>query len=152
MPGHPKHPPCPKCGKSLYKRMDSGSVHKSAPWAFCRNEKCELYGKSQAEKTPKPTAKPTAKASPELTKALKTLLPKTKAEPAKAPMKHEEPDQIKQARQRIREALAVKGTESKAVIGLTLALVAQALGDQSYANKLIDEFELSKTYGIDKQS
>lgn len=163
MPGHPKHPRCPKCGKMMFKRMDAGRVRKTEPWAFCRNEKCERYGANQAKDealrelnkqiaaSGKTKTKP--KASPELKKAFKTLLPKSKPKPEKptAPLKKAEPEAIQKARLRIREALAINGTYSKAVIGLTLTIIAQEMKSHDFANRLIDEFDLAKVYGIEKQ-
>jgi hypothetical protein len=47
---HPKHPPCPGCGKALYKKISfTGGVKKSNFWAFCKNTKCVFYGKNQVE-------------------------------------------------------------------------------------------------------
>ena len=45
---HPKHPPCPECGKAMYKTMEVGkAVRKSDPWSFCRNKSCSLFGVDQ---------------------------------------------------------------------------------------------------------
>lgn len=43
---HPKHPPCPGCGKSLFKSFAPRAVKKTDPWDFCRNTKggCGLAG------------------------------------------------------------------------------------------------------------
>jgi len=161
MPGRPKHPPCPKCGKILFKRMDPGSVRKTAPWAYCRNEMCERYGANQSKDEAlrevnnqvASSGKPKPKGSPELKKALKTLLPKPKPKPKAStaePVKTE-PEAIQKARLRIREALAINGTYSKAVIGLTLTIIAQEMKSHDFANRLIDEFDLAKVYGIEKQ-
>lgn len=47
---HPKHPPCPECGRAMYKTMTVGkAVKKDDPWAFCRNKDCGLFGKNQVE-------------------------------------------------------------------------------------------------------
>ena len=40
---HPTHPRCPKCSKPLFKRIDSGKVKKTDPYAYCRNAACELF-------------------------------------------------------------------------------------------------------------
>ena len=49
---HPPHPRCPKCGKAMYKTMVKGkAVAKTDPWAYCRNQDCELYGKNQSDQT-----------------------------------------------------------------------------------------------------
>jgi len=53
MAGRPKQPPCPACGKILFKHMPDPelqaagkyrSVKKSDPYAFCRNPDCEAHG------------------------------------------------------------------------------------------------------------
>lgn len=158
--GRPKHPPCPACGKALYKQMDGSSVAKEAPWAFCRNKACKKYAANQAEAS-------APKVAPlKLVKPLAKLPAASKAPPpapgnpfkemaeslAKAKKPAEEPEEIKRARARIKAALAVNGTYTKAVVGLTLTIVAQELGDKEIADRLIDEFKLTETYGIEKQS
>lgn len=45
----PKHPPCPHCGKALYKSPQPAIVKPTDPWAWCRNEACEVYGKRLAK-------------------------------------------------------------------------------------------------------
>jgi hypothetical protein len=140
--------------------MDPGSVRKTAPWAYCRNENCERRGVNQSKDealrelnkqvASSGKSKPKPKGSPELKKALKTLLPKAKPKPKPEPVKTE-PEAIQKARLRIREALAINGTYSKAVIGLTLTIIAQEMKSHEFANRLIDEFDLAKVYGIEKQ-
>jgi hypothetical protein len=49
---HPEHPRCSECNKAMYKTMNKGQpVKKDDPWAFCRNDACELYGKDQTNGT-----------------------------------------------------------------------------------------------------
>jgi hypothetical protein len=45
---HPKHPPCPRCGRALYKSMKPGAVKKSDPWAWCRNPACPAHRLDQS--------------------------------------------------------------------------------------------------------
>lgn len=37
---HPIHPACPTCQKALFKRPDSGKVHKDQPYKYCSNPAC----------------------------------------------------------------------------------------------------------------
>lgn len=127
---HQKHPKCPKCGKALYKSPIKGSpVKKSDPYAFCRNEKCEVFNNP--------------------------LLPSTPSES----------EAIVKARNRIRKLLAsrpdamelIKSRGNKegadvASVGITLAIASQETGDMETANKLIDEYDLTTKYGIQKQN
>lgn len=157
--GRPKHPPCPECGKAMYKQMGAQPVTKDDPWAYCRNKSCKLYAKDQSKGAPRPKlslapppqedAAPVVKSSPfkEINEALKKRdLAKSDAKVAN------EPEEIKRARARIKEALAANGTYTKAVVGLTLTLVAQEMNSHEIADRLIEEFDLTTLYGIEKQS
>lgn len=167
--GRPKHPPCPACKKSLYKQMGKKPCSTEDPWAFCRNEACKLYGQDQtggkaSAALSVPKGKPLPPKLPALPHAKKgkpAPAVKTAATPGKDPFKEmsealkarsvpkTEPEEIKRARARIKEALHVNGEYTKSVVGLTLALAAQELGSQDVANRLIDEFDLTKL-GIEK--
>lgn len=85
---HPKHPPCTGCGKALYKTMTKGkAVKKDDPWAFCRNEQCELHGKDQsasAEAAPAAAEEPAKKTAPKAAAATKAA-PAAKTAPKAAP-------------------------------------------------------------------
>lgn len=59
-----------------------------------------------------------------------------------------EPEAVTQARARIRKAIADAGPYSQNVIGLALSIVAQELGSHEVANELINEFQLTKQFGI----
>ncbi|MBI5495548.1 MAG: hypothetical protein HY904_11030 [Deltaproteobacteria bacterium] len=48
---HPKHPPCPRCGRALYKSMTPKAVKKSDPWAWCRNPACAAHNVDQSATT-----------------------------------------------------------------------------------------------------
>lgn len=148
--GRPKHPPCPACGKAMYKQMGGLPVSPEAPWAFCRNSACELYGKNQAasEASPPPRGK-VEKLGPKI--PLKVAKP-IEPPPAPVPKPVSEAEAVKRARARIREALNVNGAYTKAAVGLTLTLVAQELGDNDIANNLIDEFNLTESFGIEKRA
>jgi len=59
-----------------------------------------------------------------------------------------EPEVVQEARQRIRKAIAGAGRYSTNVIGLALSIVAQEMGSHEVANELINEFQLTKRFGI----
>lgn len=65
--------------------------------------------------------------------------------------KKTEPEQVTRARDHIRRALALNGEHSKAVVGLTLTILAQEMGGHDIANRLIDEFKLGEQFGIEKR-
>ena len=127
---HQKHPKCPECGKALYKSPIKGKpVKKTDPYAFCRNPKCKVFENP-----------------------LETTIP-------------EEPEAVKKARMRIRKLIAtrpdamdvikdrgLKEGADVASMGITLAIASQETGDMETANKLIDEYNLTEKYGIQKQS
>lgn len=127
---HQKHPKCPECGKALYKSPIKGApVNKVDPYAFCRNPECKV------SKSP--------------------LLPVVSGEP----------DAIGKARRRIRKLLASRPDAMQLIksrgerdgvdvasLGITLAIASQETGDMETANKLIDEYNLTEKYGIQKQS
>jgi len=108
----------------MYKALAKGvSVKKTAPWAYCRNKKCELHGVNQVGEAPEPI----------------------QPEPV------EEPLVVREARERIQKALAVdKGQDN--LIGLTLAVLAQEMGHNDMANQMIDEYSLTERFGIQKKS
>ena len=63
---------------------------------------------------------------------------------AKKPIENE---QIAQARGQIKQAI----DQNRGVIGLTLAMLNQELGDHKAANRLIDEYDLTTKFGILKK-
>lgn len=149
--GRPKHPPCPGCGKALYKQLDGSAVAPDAPWAFCRNKACSLHAQDQAAKSdpPPPRGKVGKLGPPKAIQPPKLALVE---QPIEQPKVASEPEALKRARARIREALNVNGQYTKAAVGLTLTLVAQELGNNDVANKLIDEFNLTESFGIEKRA
>lgn len=167
---HVIHPRCPSCGRAMYKSMEPKAVKASDPWAYCRNKACAVGGVDQSktvvltalgDKTSKVIAGiKAAQPSPKQIKAAKKSIaaaadiprhskkqqPTPEAKPSK-----QEPIEVQRARERIRTALAINGDHSKAAIGLTLTIVAQEMGSHEVANKLIDEFNLSNQFGIEKR-
>lgn len=139
----PRHPKCPACGKAMYKQMGGKRVKVTAPWAFCRNKNCDLFGKNQTAPTRPPRQKARA-SKPELAPASVPMEPR-KANGA-------EPESLQKARARIRKAISDGGEYSQNVIGLTLTIVAQEMGSNEVADKLIDEYKLTKLFGIRKQT
>lgn len=159
---HPKHPPCPECGKALYKAAVKGTqVKKADPWAFCRNANCKLCGMNQVTASDGHgvaiTAKP--KPKPEASKPPSKPPPKPKPTHTKQPEKPpeptgDEPEAVHKARFRIREVLrkALAGTDATpTTVGITLALVSQETGNHAAANAIIDEYKLTDLLGIQKQ-
>lgn len=157
---HPKHPPCPECGKALYKAAVKGTqVKKADPWAFCRNAKCKLCGMNQAERSAE-RARDLAKqqkrkAKTEVPEPPPKPKPTHTKKPAETPSKPgDEPEAVHRARFRIREVLrkALAGTDATpTTIGITLALVSQETGNHAAANAIIDEYKLTDLLGIQKQ-
>lgn len=130
--GRPKAPPCPGCGKALYKHPEKGTrVKKSWPYAWCRNEKCELHGKDQTRTKP-------------VRKRKKQKAPAPDWEP-KALMA--EPEAVKKARVAITNAI---GDGPPPAIGLAIAVLAQEIGSHKAANQIIDDFDLTTKFGIPK--
>lgn len=129
--GRPKAPPCPSCGKALYKHPDKGTpVKKHWPYAWCRNEACELHNKDQSAAKKAPKRK------------------KQKAPPREAPKPLPvEPEAVKAAREKIK---AVVGDGAPNLIGLALAVLAQEIGSFKAANQLIDDFKLTESFGVQK--
>lgn len=138
----PNHPKCPACGKAMYKQMGGKRVKKTAPWTFCRDTDCLLYGKNQAAK-PRPARQKARAAEPELAPAPVPM------EPRKANGEH---PALQKARDRIRKAINEGGRYGTNVIGLTLTIVAQEMGNDDVADKLIDEYNLTELFGVQKQS
>jgi hypothetical protein len=199
---HPRHPACPDCQKALFKRPDSGKVHKDQPYKYCSNPDCKSFSGvyrnpavnavkgipvAQARVIPawqtddrldrvietkplraKPASGP-AKASGPKTKpkkaeqapavtqptgpeVAKKTGPKRRALPAsEAPRRPQEPEPIQVARKRLRSIVATL-TEGRppSAVGLVLAILNQETGNHAAANALIDELELTKTFGIMK--
>jgi hypothetical protein len=59
-----------------------------------------------------------------------------------------EPEAVTKARGRIRRALQQNGNYTHNIIGLVLTMLAQELGNKDIANQLIDEYQLTKRFGI----
>jgi hypothetical protein len=175
MAGRPKQPPCPKCGKALYKRPDAGSVNTTDPYGWCRNEACETFGTDQsgssrfdkkASKKDKPKQqelfkKPTKdKKAPEVEttkKKTKTVVEEVKEAIEDVPElvdeddidDEQESDALQVARKRIRQIMeVVEQTHGKHLIALALAILSQDTGSHSAANAFIREYGLDKKYGI----
>jgi len=177
MAGRPQQPKC-ECGKSLYKRMDPGSVKTSDPYGWCRNKKCSRYNVDQSgesrfsplEGEPVGTAPttPTAPAKPESDvvdpahdakrqKSLRKSLAKTKAkkEAPEAPepeSEGDEPEAVRKARARIKKVVeAAKVQFGTQTVGLVLAICSQETGNHDAANQLIAEYNLTERFGIEPQ-
>ena len=197
--GRPKQPPCPACGKILFKHMPDPalqaagkykSVKASDPYAFCRNPDCEAHGDirlkgheapkegqgAETQQGGKKEAKPKArsiikaKAPEAATRAAeqpkKVPKPKAKAPAPTAPrplcegcgkvectcekVQPDEPEAVTKARERIRKVLDQNGQYTHNIIGLVLTMLAQELGNKGIANQLIDEYKLTKRFGINK--
>lgn len=157
---HPAHPKCPKCTKAMYKTMEKGkAVKKSDPWAFCRNKDCELYGKDQTQQTqPAPAETPATEgeqASEEGDAAAEQKQPEqqnqdTQDTSVAAPVDSVERKALESARTRITQAINKKGQYSHNICSLVLQQVHQEIGIK-YANQLIDEFNLTKLFSIQKR-
>lgn len=147
---HPKHPPCPSCGRALYKSAEVGrQVKTTDPWAYCRNKKCDLYLQDQSiDGEPTVVGAKAVEGERKRHDAIAEAKP-PKGESGPAP----EPEAVAKARARIRELLdraVPKGTNANTV-GIVLALVSQETGNHTAANALIDEYGLEETLGIHKQ-
>lgn len=130
--GRPKAPSCPGCGKALYKHPEKGArVKKHWAYSWCRNEACDLHGKDQSASKPAKKRK------------------KQKAPPIEAPKPlPTEPESVKKARERISKAIKGGGNLAPNVIGLALTVLAQEIGSFKAANQLIEDFNLTETFGI----
>lgn len=158
---HPVHPKCPSCKKAMYKTMEKGKVvKKTDPWAFCRNEKCELHGKDQSQEAAPTTqaaepAKSDEQATEEGEAAAEIEQPEhqnqdTQSTSVAVPADSVEQKALESARTRIAQAIKQQGQFSHNVCSLVLQQVHQEIGGQ-YANQLIDEFNLTKLYSIQKR-
>ena len=131
--GRPKAPPCPKCGKALYKHPEKGTrVKKHWPYAWCRNDKCKLHGKDQTQIKP-------------VRKRKKQKAPDPTWKPTSLPIA--ESEAIKQARDRISKAI---GGGPPPAVALALAVLAQEIGSYKAASQIIDDFDLTTKFGIQK--
>jgi hypothetical protein len=81
MAGRPKQPPCPKCGKALYKRPDAGSVNTTDPYGWCRNTSCETFGTDQSGASRFDKKAASKKGQQELFKKGAEAKPKAKSKP-----------------------------------------------------------------------
>lgn len=94
---------------------------------------------------PKPTPPPTPSRAGNVSGGKRTA-------PSLAPVKKASPgtehEAVRLARARIRAALNAGTPLTGQAIGLALTIVAQEMGDQAVANKLIDEHNLTELYGI----
>lgn len=125
--GRPKQPRCGACKKALYKRMDSGQVKKSDPYAWCRNKGCVRHNQDQTT---------------DGSSRFDVL-----NEASEGSM---EPDAVTKARARIKAVMSAAETQyGSNVVGLALAIVTQELGNHEAANSLIAEYELDKRFGIE---
>jgi len=125
---HPKHPKCPACGRPLYKAATKGAkTKKTDPWIYCRNPNCKESGNKHQNK-PHHRIK---KSRPSVLDVV-------------------EPPAVQKARKRIQSVIPEKSDEATNIIGLTLALMAQELGNNNIADQLIDEYDLTELYGIQK--
>lgn len=128
--GRPKAPPCPACGKALYKHPDKGErTKKSWPYSWCRNESCQLFGQDQ---TPTKKVQKRAKQKAPPVEPIKPLVVESPA--------------VKSARKAISDV--VKANPS--AIAMTCAIMAQELGSVTAANQIIDQFKLTDAFGIQK--
>lgn len=124
--GRPKPPACDKCGKALYKSPKHSRVpiaSKKMPYAFCRNELCDNFGVDQHGQD--------------------------RAKWVQGPIQSES-QLVKKARGRIETAIQGNPDLAPNVVGLALALLAQSMGSNRAANALIDQYELTKLYGVQK--
>ncbi len=157
-----------KC--SAYNTDQSGES-RFAPIGGAAPDKAEPKPKAEAKPSGKPSKAPKVvppapkKAPPKPDKAkAKARAAKDAAEAAKvaedaaaavgaASEASEAPEgstPLDKARHRIGLAMkAVEKTYSKAVIGLTLAIVSQEMGSHEAANALIREYDLTEQYGIE---
>jgi len=150
---HAAHPKCPKCGKSLYKRAAVGDppVPASAPYAFCRNPKCERdavhVNAAPVEDLSRPPSRrrPAKPARPNLGRAIEQI--KTAAERADGPNDY---DEAAVRAEPLVERIAKHGDPVS--VGIVLALLNQASGGYGVSNRLIERMKLDKRFGLSKFS
>jgi hypothetical protein len=124
----------------MYKTMTKGlSVKKSWPWAFCRNKECPEYGENQFAKSTQPPDMPNCPCH--IIEVAEEL----------AAADTGEPDALKKARQRIKQAMGTD-CDQYHVIGLAIAILIQEMGQPKIANSLIDEYGLEAQFGIKKRT
>jgi hypothetical protein len=155
---HEKHPPCPRCGKAMYKTSAVGKPsRKSDPYAFCRNDKCKysIYKGSKAEREKVSSA---AKQSvvekhdqPKETKA-EPLKTKRRARPASEAATPPEPFVIAETRAKVKLVLAraIPEETPKVAIGLMLAVLNHELGSYEAANSIIRQYQLGQLFGFEE--
>ncbi len=125
---HTKHPKCPLCRKSLYKGKQKGNlVKKKDPYAYCRNENCDLIGRDQTDR--------------------KKIKPRYKRRAVRV-KKPKESKLVRDVRTHVRLKLQ-KGEPASYL--LTIVVIAQELGFNDMANILIDKFNLKELFGILKK-
>jgi hypothetical protein len=140
---HPPHPRC-VCGRALYKAPKKGDrVLSGAPWAFCRNEACSLFGTNQSTPQEPLTA--------ETHKEVRSRAPLRRGLKRRSVPLRNEPDAISKARVRIRTLVAdvTKGVDKNAV-QLVLAILNQEIGHKGAANSIIDEYRLDEIFGLQR--
>lgn len=169
MSAHAAHPRCPECGKAMYKWMGKHADHankppkKVDPYAYCRNVKCEMAGKNQAEANeaaagPKPKGKPKAESKGKTKRQEKASSEQPQKQLCETCGHLEcvcppvEPEAVIKARGRIKKALNGDNDYDHNVIGLALTILAQELGNKVIADQLIDEYKLTERFGIQKSS
>lgn len=151
-----KHPPCPSCGKALYKAAKAGTkVKKSDPFDFCRNQSCarNLVQEINSDSGPPPSgpkSPPSSKKAPERPPPTKReMLSRKRRKPKKAPPGVVEPEGTFKARQAMRELvkrhMAGKHPDAAALLAV---LGLQEAGFHSAASVIIKEHDLSKKFGV----
>lgn len=135
-----KHPPCPKCGRALYKSKEKGAaVKKDDPFAYCRNEKCP--SNSKAENVQKKPPAP----EPRLSRA--QLRKRRRARtPIEAEKKSNKKDELLSS---IRKTVIETVVKKRGDIGFLcfIALVVRQLGFQDEYETIVKRCDLGKILG-----
>lgn len=154
---HAPHPKCPQCQRALYKsNLVGAKVSTSDPYAFCRNPTCAYVADQEiaapVEAPPPAPPPPVARPTPSTVKrrARPANEPASTPRHVPSPEKPGEPVAVIMARARIKALIAdITEGQSKAAIGLSLAILNQELSCHAGANALIDEFQLGR-FGLSK--
>lgn len=125
---HTPHPKCPFCKRPLYKTRAKGYKKEGEQWRWCRNPKCESFMIDQV----------TGERVYNIKKTVKKCAVKIDVDDGEV---------VKKIREEVRGKL-----KDKLIVNyiLLIVVVAQELGFDSFAKKLIEKYNIDEIFKISK--
>ena len=134
---HSVHPRCHICNKALHRTPTPGVRARKGPQIYCRNKECEINKKEARNESSR------EKLIDNLRN--KGLLERVKEEPKEKPVPVENKKQS-ELRKTVHSLLNIDSEKVKSYL-LVLIVMAQELGEQELADKMVKRFGFGKYFG-----